>query len=160
MSKPTNNSSIRSMQWKLFLLGFFKIPIIGFTRPKLIAIDGENISVKIKLNRRTKNHLNSMYFGALAVGADIAGGIHVFYFSEILNKKVSFSFKGMNAQFLKRAESDVYFSSNEGIIIKEAIEESSRTGERINKSILVTAKNQNHEIVATFEMISSLKVLN
>ena len=109
------------MQWKLFLLGFFKIPIIGFTRPKLITIDEENISVKIKLNRRTKNHLNSMYFGALAVGADIAGGIHVFYFSEILDKKVSFSFKGMNAQFLKRAESDVYFSSNEGHIIKDAI---------------------------------------
>ena len=80
MSKPTKNTSIRSMQWKLFLLGFFKIPIIGFTRPKLITIDEENISVKIKLNRRTKNHLNSMYFGALAVGADIAGGIHVFFF--------------------------------------------------------------------------------
>jgi len=160
MNKPTKNTSIRSMQWKLFLLGFFKIPLIGFTRPKLISLDEKNVSVKIKLNRRTKNHLNSMYFGALAVGADIAVGIHVFYFSEILDKKVSFSFKGMNAQFLKRAESDVYFSSNEGQIIKEAIEESIKTGERINKSIMVTAKNESHEIVATFEMISSLKVLN
>ncbi len=160
MNKPTKTTSIRSMQWKLFLLGFFKIPLIGFTRPKLISLDEKNVSVKIKLNRRTKNHLNSMYFGALAVGADIAGGIHVFYFSEILDKKVSFSFKGMNAQFLKRAESDVYFSSNEGQIIKEAIEESIKTGERINKSILVTAKNESDEIVATFEMISSLKVLN
>ena len=160
MNKPAKNTSIRSMQWKLFLLGFFKIPLIGFTRPKLISLDEKNVSVKIKLNRRTKNHLNSMYFGALAVGADIAGGIHVFYFSEILDKKVSFSFKGMNAQFLQRAESDVYFSSNEGLIIKEAIEESSKTGERINKSIIVNAKNESNEIVATFEMISSLKVLN
>jgi len=160
MNKPTKNTFIRSMQWKLFLLGFFKIPLIGFTRPKLIALDEKNVSVKIRLNRRTKNHLNSMYFGALAIGADITGGIHVFYFSEILNKKVSFSFKRMNAQFLKRAESDVYFSSNEGQIIKEAIEESIKTGERINKSIMITAKNESQEIVATFEMISSLKVLN
>jgi hypothetical protein len=160
MNKPTKNTSIRSMQWKLFLLGFFKIPLIGFTRPKLIALDEKNVSVKIRLNRRTKNHLNSMYFGALAIGADVTGGIHVFYFSEILNKKVSFSFKRMNAQFLKRAESDVYFSSNEGQIIKEAIEESIKTGERINKSIMITAKNESQEIVATFEMISSLKVLN
>ncbi len=95
MSNQIKKTSIRTMQWKLFLLGFFKIPIIGYTRPKLISIDDENVVVKIKLNRRTKNHLNSMYFGALAVGADIAGGIHVFYFSEILDKKISFSFKGM-----------------------------------------------------------------
>ena len=159
MSNQIRKTSIRTMQWKLFLLGFFKIPIIGFSRPKLISIDDENVVVKIKLNRRTKNHLNSMYFGALAVGADIAGGIHVFYFSEILDKKISFSFKGMNAEFVKRAESDVYFSSNEGQIIKEAINESIQTGERINKTIMVTAKNESDEIVANFEMISSLKVL-
>jgi hypothetical protein len=61
---------------------------------------------------------------------------------------------------VKRAESDVYFSSNEGQIIKEAIEESIQSGERINKTILVTAKNESGEIVATFEMITSLKVLN
>ena len=158
MSKPTNNSSIRSMQWKLFLLGFFKIPIIGFTRPKLIAIDGENISVKIKLNRRTKNHLNSMYFGALAVGADIAGGIHVFYFAELSGKKVSFAFKGMKADFIKRAESNVIFESNQGDLVMQAIEESKMTGERINKSIQVTALDSKQEIVATFEMIVSVKV--
>ena len=101
-----------------------------------------------------------MYFGALAIGADIAGGIHVFYFSEILNKKISFSFKGMNAEFIKRAESDVYFSINEGKIIQEAIEESSKTGERINKRIQVIATNSDEEIVSRFEMITSLKVLN
>jgi hypothetical protein len=159
MSNQIKKTSILTMQWKLFLLGLFKIPIIGFTRPKLISIDDKNVVVKIKLNRRTKNHLNSMYFGALAVGADIAGGIHVFYFSEILNKKISFSFKGMKAEFVKRAESDVYFSSNEGQIIKEAINESIQSGGRINKTIIVRAKNESGEIVATFEMITSLKVL-
>ena len=52
-----------------------------------------------------------MYFGALAVGADIAGGIQVFYFSKMLGKEISFAFKGMNAQFIKRAESDIIFES-------------------------------------------------
>lgn len=160
MSKQIKTPSVRKIQLKLFLLGLFKIPIIGFARPKVISIDGENVIVKIKLNRRTKNHLNSMYFGALAIGADIAGGIHVFYFSEIFNKKISFSFKGMNAEFIKRAESDVYFSINEGKIIQEAIEESSKTGERINKRIQVIASNSDEEIVSRFEMITSLKVLN
>ena len=95
--------SIKKMRWLLFLLGFMKIPMIRYTKPKLLAIDDNTVRVKIKLRRRTKNHLSSMYFGALSVGADIAGGIQVFYFSKKMDRKVSFAFKGMNAQFLKRA---------------------------------------------------------
>ena len=76
--------SIRKMKWLLFLLGRVKIPLIGYTNPKLLSIDAQSVRVRIKLRRRTKNHLNSMYFGALAVGADIAGGIQVFYFSKMI----------------------------------------------------------------------------
>lgn len=150
--------SIKKMRWLLFLLGFMKIPMIRYTRPKLLAIDDNTVRVKIKLRRRTKNHLSSMYFGALSVGADIAGGIQVFYFSKKMDRKVSFAFKGMNAQFLKRAESDIVFESNEGPKIQKAMEKSLIEGSRINDSIMVEAKNDAGEIVATFEMIVSVRV--
>ena len=99
-----------------------------------------------------------MYFGALSVGADIAGGIQVFYFSKKMDRKVSFAFKGMNAQFLKRAESDIVFESNEGQKIQKAMEKSLKEGSRINDSIMVEAKNDQGEVVATFEMIVSVRV--
>jgi len=150
--------SIKKMRWLLFLLGFMKIPMIRYTKPKLLAIDDTTVRVKIKLRRRTKNHLSSMYFGALSVGADIAGGIQVFYFSKKMDHKVSFAFKGMNAQFLKRAESDIVFESNEGQKIQKAMEKSLKEGSRINDSIMVEAKNDSGEIVATFEMIVSVRV--
>ena len=158
MSKPTKIISIRKMRWMLFLLGFFKIPLVGFIKPKLISIDENTVRVKINLRRRTKNHLNSMYFGALAVGADVAGGIHVFYFAELSNLKVSFAFKGMKADFIKRAESDVVFESNQGELVQKAINLSEETGERVNETINVIARDKNQEIVATFEMIVSVKV--
>ena len=150
--------SIKKMRWLLFLLGFMKIPMIRYTKPKLLAIDDNTVRVKIKLRRRTKNHLSSMYFGALSAGADIAGGIQVFYFSKKMDRKVSFAFKGMNAQFLKRAESDIVFESNEGQKIQKAMEKSLIEGSRINDSIMVEAKNDSGEIVATFEMIVSVRV--
>jgi len=150
--------SIKKMRWLLFLLGFMKIPMIRYTKPKLLAIDDTTVRVKIKLRRRTKNHLSSMYFGALSVGADVAGGIQVFYFSKKMDRKVSFAFKGMNAQFLKRAESDIIFESNEGQKIQKAMEKSLLEGSRINDSIMVEAKNDSGEIVATFEMIVSVRV--
>ena len=152
--------TLKSMQWKMFLLGFFKIPLLHFCSPKLLHIDAEKIQLRIKLRRRTKNHLNSMYFGALAVGADVAGGLHAFYFAEQEGKKISFAFKGMNAQFLKRAETDVTFESNQGSIVKAAVDKSIATGERVNQPIEVFAKNTSGEVVATFEMIISLKVIN
>ena len=68
-----NTALIKKIKWQLYLLGKFKIPMIGYTGLKLIEITDATTKVKIKLKRRTKNHLNSMYFGALAIGADGAG---------------------------------------------------------------------------------------
>ena len=142
----------------LFLLGFAKIPIIGFVKPKLISLNDEEASVKIRLRRRSKNHLNSMYFGALAVGADVAAGLHAFYFAEKMGKKVSFAFKSMNAEFLMRAESDIIFISEDGAKVGEAMNRSLELGERINEPISVLAKNAKNETVATFEMVVSVRV--
>lgn len=154
---PTKEISLRKMRWMLFLLGVVKIPLVGFVRPRLLSIDDEKVRVRIKLRRRTKNHLKSMYFGALAVGADVAGGIHAFYFAEKAGAKVSFAFKGMKADFIKRAESNIIFESVEGLLVKQAIEQSKTSGERVNQAIQVKAIDQNQEIVATFEMIVSVK---
>ena len=145
------------MKWKIFLLGIFKIPMIGFTRPELLDLNDISVKVKVKLRRRTKNHLNSMYFGALAVGADVAGGIHAFYFAEKHNLKVSFAFKGMSSEFIKRAESDCIFVCNDGEKVESAILKAKRTNERINETTLVNVFNQQKELVAKFDMIVSVK---
>lgn len=147
----------KKLKWFLFLLGIFKIPMIGFLNPTLISLNETTVRLRIKLGWRSKNHLRSMYFGALAVGADIAGGIHAFYFAEKNNTKVSFAFKGMEAEFLKRAESNVIFECNDGLLIKSAIEKALQTGERINQPVKVEALNTAGEIVAIFTMISSVK---
>jgi acyl-coenzyme A thioesterase PaaI-like protein len=154
-----SNVSIKKLRFQLFLLGVFKIPMIGFIHPRLISIDDQSVTIKIKLRRKSKNHLNSMYFGALAVGADIAGGIHTFYYSEQSGGKISFSFKDMKADFLKRAESDVTFISDGGDIIKSMLEKSKNTGDRQNDHVKVIAYNENKEVVAEFLMGVSLKVI-
>jgi acyl-coenzyme A thioesterase PaaI-like protein len=144
------------MRWLLLLLGLFKIPMIGFVRPRLLAIDEEHVVLRIRLSRRTKNHLGSMYFGALAVGADLAGAIHSMYFTG--GKGMSMSFKSLHAEFLKRAEGTVFFESNDGKVIRSMIEESRQNGERVNRMVNVKAKNENGEDVAIFRMEISIKM--
>lgn len=148
---------LKKMKWQVFLLGKFKIPLLGYTGLKLVAINDTESIVKIRLKRRTKNHLNSMYFGALAIGADVAGGVHAFYFAQKHNKKVKFAFKGMSCEFIKRAESDCTFISKDGKKVEDAILKSIETGDRVNETTHVDVFDAEKELVATFEMIVSVK---
>lgn len=150
--------SLKKMQRLLWKMGVFKIPMIAYVRPKLLQIDEHTSLVRIKLRRRTKNHLSSMYFGSLAVGADITAGLHAFYFAELSGTKISFAFKAVKAEFLKRAMSDIHFVSQDGQLVKDVFDETLKTKERVNKWIHVDAKDDNDEIVATFEMEISVKV--
>lgn len=149
---------LKKFRWMIRLLGWFKIPMIGYISPRLETLNDKEASVKIRFRRRTKNHLNSMYFGALAVGADVAAGIHAFYYSEKIGSTVSFAFKGMQADFLKRAESDVIFTCPDGMIIRDAVYESKEKGERVNQNVNVIARDQSGDEVARFTMMISVKV--
>lgn len=123
----------------LWLFGIFKIPLIGFVRPRLIELTDTKMVIKISLRRRTKNHLGSMYFGALAIGADLSGAFQAFYIAEKTSRKMSVVFKNFNANFISRPESDVYFVSNEGALIQEIIDETVETKERVTKDIKINA---------------------
>lgn len=151
-------------RFKFFIWCFsrFKVPLIGHLKPRLIKLTDQDIVIKLKLNRRSKNHLNSMYFGALAIGADLAGGLHAFYHAKRANVKLSLAFKSFQAQFIRRPESDVFFICTMGDIVREMVIESQKTGERINKPLNVIAYvnyPKQPEEVARFILELSIKVL-
>jgi len=153
-----SSSNLKKYGMMLRLMGIFRITMIGYVKPRLLQIDDENVLVRIKLRRRTKNHLKSMYFGALAVGADVTAGLHAFYFCDELNVRPSFAFTGMKAEFVKRAETDVEFSCAEGTAIREQVLKAIQTNERQNHWVKVTAKDLKGEVVALFEMEISVKI--
>jgi len=142
----------------LRIMGWWYIPMIGSVRPRLLNIDDTSALLSIRLRRRTRNHLKSMYFGALAVGADVTAGLHAFYFSDEFGVKPSFAFKSMNAVFLRRPMGTVFFSSEEGQKVKQTVLTALETGERQNELIHVDARTADGELVATFEMEISVKI--
>lgn len=150
-------------RFKFFLWHFsrFKIPLIGYLKPRLLTLDEQKIVVCLPLTRRSRNHLHSMYFGALAVGADLAGGFHGFYHADRAQCKISLAFKSFQAQFLQRPESDVYFVSEQGDLVQSMIAESKKTGERINQPITIKAYTHyltQPQEVADFILELSIKV--
>ena len=126
-----------------------------------MVFNQEEVVIRIKLNWRTKNHLNSMYLGVLTVGADLASGFHAFALSQKNGQKISLAFKGMNADFLSRPEGDVYFVAKVGQEVQEMLHESTQTGERITKDLEVVACTgypNSITDVAKFQMGLSIKV--
>ena len=153
-------NSLKKARRMMWLFSVFKIPMIGYVKPKLISIDSEKAVFKISLRRRTRNHLGSMYFGSLTIGADLAGGFHAFYLSDKMNKKISMVFKNFEADFIKRPDSDVYFVSESGKLVQEMIDETITTKERVTQSIAIDAYTNyftNPEKVAEFKLGLSLK---
>ena len=136
-----------------------RIPLIFFCRPKVVSISDTKLEVKIKLNRRTKNHLNSMYFGVLSVGADVTGGFLAMKLIRNNQSRISLIFKDFHADFLKRAEGDVHFICEDGLAIKNLVEVAEQTGERQNLPLHITATvpSISNESVAEFILTLSLK---
>lgn len=153
------------IRFKFFLWYFsrFKVPMIGYVKPRLLQLDANQVIVKLKLNRRCKNHLNSMYFGALSVGADIAGGLHGFYHAKQAGVRVSLAFKSFQAEFLRRPESDVFFIGHTGQQVQHMIHESIQTNQRMNQRLEIDAfvnYPEAPEKIAYFVLELSLKVIH
>jgi acyl-coenzyme A thioesterase PaaI-like protein len=150
----------KTLRETLVLRGFsfFRIPLLYFISPSVVDLSDSRCEVRIPLNRRTKNHMGSMYFGVLCAGADCAGGLMAFRLGQAAG--VSLLFKDFQAEFLKRAEGDVHFSCEEGAQVRELVDRVARSGERENLPVHVTAtvpSKLGSEPVAKFVLTLSLK---
>jgi len=146
--------------FRLRFLGWTRIPLLASVRPTLVELDDGHCLVKVPLRRWTRNHLGSMYFGALAIGADCAGGLLAAEIIRARGVAVSLVFKSFQADFLKRPESDVYFLCEEGIRIAAQIDRVLATGERHTEPVKVSASVRTpagFETVAEFTLELSLK---
>jgi hypothetical protein len=140
--------------------GLFKIPMIFYLRPTVLELTGEHAAIRVPLSFRSKNHLGSMYFGALCIGADCAGGLLVTkHMRERGAMNVSFIFKDVSARFLKRAEGDVHFACHDGKAIRKLLDEALDSGVRVNAplTIVATVPSKSPEPVAEFTLTLSLK---
>jgi len=140
--------------------GLTKVPMIFYCRPKVIKISSDSVTVKIPLLRRNKNHVGSMYLGALSVGADITSAMLALGIIKESDKKIIPIFKDFHADYYKRAEGDVHFVCNEGVKIKKMLKEVVDKNVRSNEKIIVNAyvpSKLGDEVVAKFSLTLSLK---
>lgn len=152
----------RSLRDNLFLKVFawLKVPLIAWVGARVVELDERRCVIRIPLKRRTKNHLDSLYFAVLCVGADVAGGLMAMRRIQASSRPVDLIFKEFSAEFHKRAEGATCFTCEDGPTIDAMIDETLRTGERVHRPVTVVAtvpSKLGDEAVATFRLTLSVK---
>ncbi len=137
-----------------------KIPMLYYVEPSIVRLNDREIEIKIPFKDKNKNHLGSMYFGVLCVGADASGGVLAMKHIKDSGKNISLIFKDLKAEFFKRAEGDTHFVCRDGEAIKDLIKKTIETGERQNMPLHIDAfvPSQSDEPVAHFVLTLSLKL--
>jgi len=137
-----------------------RIPSLLFVGARVMRLDEEGCAVRIPLGLRTRNHLGSVYVGVLCAGADLASGLNAAWLIFTRHRGVKLAFKDLHADFLKRADGDVVFTSRSGGRVREAVERADATGERVTIPVEVVATvpdRYGDEPVARFTLGLSLK---
>ena len=134
---------------------------LWLAKPSVLEIDDAHCIVRVPLNWRTKRRdIHAMYLGTLCMGADVAGGLIAFNLIRRSKANVSFLFKDIRGEFLKRAEGDVHFTCNDGALIRDLVQRALASEERQEATVGIVAtvpKKLGDEPVAKFALTLSVK---
>jgi hypothetical protein len=135
--------------------------LLYFVKPRVVEISDRRCEIVIPLNWRTRRRdIRAMYLGTLCMGADVAGGLILFNLLQSSGARVSFVFKDIRGEFLKRAEDDVHFVCDDGEMIHELVRRALDSGERQEATVHVRAlvpRKLGDEPAARFELTLSVK---
>ena len=137
-----------------------KVRLINYCRPQIVDVSDKGVILLIPLNRRTSNHVGSMYIGVMTVGVDLVTGLTAMLKIRESKRNVILIFKDLKANFFKRAEGNVHYICNESNKIARAVDKTLQSGERVNIPVPVIAtvpEKFGDEPVAEFFITLSLK---
>lgn len=143
------------------LWSFQNVFFLWLAKPSVVELDEAGCVIRIPLNWRTRRRdIHAMYLGVLCMGADVAAGLPAFDLVRRRKVRVSFIFKDIRAEFLKRAEGDVHFTNADRPLIQDLIDRAVSSGAREEATVRVTAtvpSKLGAEAVARFELTLSVK---
>ena len=127
-------------------ISLLKLPLLAFTSPQVVALTDRQSIVKVRLGWRTRNHLGVMYFGALAMGAELSIALKAVEQIQKSGKRIDFLFKDFSCEFLKRADGHVHFICDEADGVAELIQKAASSDERLERKFtghaIVPSKGQ------------------
>lgn len=136
-----------------------QIPLLAFVTPNVVRLTEQESVVRVRLDRRTRNHLGVMYFGALAMGAELSIALKAIQAIGRSGRRIDFIFKDFEAQFLKRADGHVHFVCAEADGVQELIDRAVASEDRLEATFegYACVPGKSEEPVMTYRLTLSVK---
>ena len=143
---------------KVNLFNLVKLPLAYLGGVRVRAITDTEVVVTIKHRWMNQNPFNSMFWAAQGMAAEMPTGVLVMKAIDDSKRKISMLVTNQEAQFFKKAKGSITFSCTGGNEIREAIQESIKTGE--GQVIVLTSEGKNKDgvVVSKFQFHWSLRV--
>jgi len=136
-----------------------KIPLLAFITPNIIELDDKRSVVRVRLDLRTRNHLKVMYFGALAMGAELSIAAKAVQAISQSGKRIDFLFKDFKAEFLKRADGHTHFVCDEANKVEALVHKTAASSDRQEQTFKGYAyvPSNSEEPVMKYQLTLSMK---
>lgn len=140
-------------------VSLWQIPLLAFITPKVVELTNERSEVRVRLGHRSRNHLKVMYFGALAMGAELSIALKAVQAIHNSGMRIDFIFKDFSSQFLKRADGHVHFICDEAGKVQELIEAAMLTDERLEATFngYAVVPSKSNEAVMRYALTLSVR---
>jgi hypothetical protein len=143
------------IKFRMFLLS--RLPNAFFAGLRIRKVDENSCCVSVPYKWFTKNPFRSTYFACLSMAAEMSTG--TLAMAHLYKRKpvVSMLVVKVESEYFKKATRRTNFICEDGLMIKQTIEEAIATGEpKIFRSKSV-GKNENGEVIAEFYITWSFK---
>ncbi|MFK8058498.1 MAG: DUF4442 domain-containing protein [Polaribacter sp.] len=143
---------------KVNFFNFIKLPLAFFGGVRVKSITDNEVIVTIKHRWFNQNPFKSMFWAAQGMAAELPTGLLVMKAIDNSKRKVSMLVTHQEADFFKKATGRITFSCKGGNEIRNAIQQSIKTGE--GQVIVLTSEGVNEDgvVVSKFSFQWSLKV--
>lgn len=146
------------VKFRLFLLS--KLPSAYFSGVRVRYIDEQRCKTTVPFKWFTRNPFRSTYFACMSMAAEMSTGALAMGFLYNRRPAVSMLVVKVEGEYFKKATGRTTFICDDGHLIRQAIEETIRTGEAASVRAASRGINDREETVALFHITWSFKVRN
>ena len=144
------------IKFRMFLLS--KLPSAFFCGVRVVDADEKKCVVKVPFKWFSQNPFKSTYFACLSMAGEMSTGVLALAHIYKRQPSVSMLVLKVEGNFIKKATGLTIFTCDDGLLIKQTIEDAISS----NEGKIITAKsygiNKANEIVAEFAITWSFKV--
>lgn len=128
-----------------------KLPSAWICGVRVKSITSDTCTVRVRHRWINQNPFKSMYFAVQAMAAELSTGAMVIGHIQESGAKISMLVAQNKAYFTKKATGKLQFTSNDGHLISEAIQQTIKTGEGQTFWMKSIGLNEEGVAVSTFE---------